>query len=79
MVLNFIGFGWEYWFYLHFNSSGNFSNKCNAVISKLKKLDDIFKDYDKSSKQIKFIAASLKMKINTAYKNSKIEVVIWKI
>jgi len=39
----------------------------------------MIKDYDKNSKQIKIIAASLKMKINTAYKNSKIEVVIWKI
>ena len=39
----------------------------------------MIKDYDKNSKQIEIIAASLKMKINTAYKNSKIEVVIWKI
>jgi len=61
----------EYWFYLHFSSSGNFSDKCNTVISKLKRVNDIFKDYDKNFKQTEIIAENLKNKINIAYKNAK--------
>ena len=60
----------EYWFYLHFNRGKNFNNNCDNVINNLKKID-IFKDYTKSSKNIKNLVKYLKPYLNIACTNAK--------
>jgi hypothetical protein len=61
----------EYWFYLHFPQGRNFNNSCDDVISSLKKIDDFFKNYTKSSKNIKKLAEYLKPRLSVACKNAK--------
>jgi len=61
----------EYWFYLHFSQGKNFNNSCDDVISSLKKIDDFFKNYTKSSKDIKKLVKYLTPHLDKACKNAK--------
>jgi len=61
----------EYWFYLHYQSSGNFNNRCDDVIRKLEKEDNLFKTYSKSSSDIEKLVIKLSDKISTACNNAQ--------
>lgn len=61
----------EYWFYLHYKKSGNFNNTCKDVITQLKREDDFFKNYSKSSSDIEKLVTNLANKISIACDNAK--------
>ena len=61
----------EYWFYLHYKSSGNFNNRCNDVINALKKEDKFFQQYTKRVSDIEQVVELLKSRLETAYKNAQ--------
>jgi hypothetical protein len=61
----------EYWFYLHYKSRGNFSNRCDDVIKALKKEDDLFRQYTKCVSDIEQVVKLLESRLETAYKNAQ--------
>jgi len=61
----------EYWFYLHYKSSGNFNNRCDDVINALKKEDEFFRQYTKSVSDIEQVVELLESRLETAYKNAQ--------
>lgn len=61
----------EYWFYLHYKKRGNFNNTCKDVITQLKREDDFFKNYSKSSSDIEKLVTNLANKISIACDNAK--------
>ena len=60
----------EYWFYLHYEVSGNFPNRCDSVIDALKKIDSSFMN-SKSPKYIEQVVKKLSDKIDIACRNAK--------
>ena len=55
----------------HYNQGKIFNNSCDNVIGSLKRVDDFFKNYTKSSKNIKKLAKHLEPRLDKACENAK--------